>query len=259
MAQETQLELLVYSPLMEDDSENTEGWEKATIDYVQKHKSKVCNQIRGIAKTLRKSTLQTFDVEEIYSEIVMYLYKCDDYNLSKAVERSRSDSIVSLDGYVNTCIKFCVSRYCTQMYKSEKDIVSDHITSDEDGKELSILDTIADTKAGENIEEMMYDLESLCKCSESMRYKYGPDIYMIWFIRLLTLNKPGEGLYKDILSILGITKKELSNIERYTADDELMLTFAKSIHICGVDSAIDIIRPYVYSAQKIEDTIQLYC
>lgn len=248
------IEMLVYCPLMEEGNENVTGWDKETIAYVSEHKGKVYSQIRGIAKSIRKHNLQTTEVEDIYSDILMYLYNCDDYNISKAIERSSTDTIVSLEGYLNTCIRCCVIRHCTTSYKEEKEHVKDTYT-DDDGKELSIFDSIADTKSTEHMDLVMYDLESLCKSYEILRYKYGPDIYMIWYIRLLTILHHNSKLYKDILGILGITRKELLNIEQKAAEDELMTTLAKAVNIAGIENAIRIIRPYVYSANKIDDTI----
>lgn len=251
------IELLVYCPPMEEGNEDVTGWDKETIAYVAAHKSKVYAQIRGIAKNIRKHNLQLSDVEDIYSEVLMYLYNCDDYNISKAVERSSSNNIVSLEGYLNVCIKYCVVRYCTTMYKEEKEIVHE-VISDDDGKELSLLDNIADKTSCDRMDTVMYDLEALCRCCESVRYKYGPDIYLVWYIRLLTLSRNNNELYKDILGILGISKKELGNIEKYASEDELMTTFAKAVDLSGVEEAIKIIRPYVFSAKKIEDTVTMY-
>ena len=247
------IELLVYCPPMEEGNEDVTGWEKETIEYVSSHRSKIYAQIRGIAKSLRKHNLQTTDVEDIYSDILMYLYNCDDYNISKAIERSSTSTIVSLEGYLNSCIRCCVMRHCTTMYKEEGERVRD-IYTDDDGKELSIFDSIADTRSTDHIEVVLYDLESLCKSYEIARYKYGPDIYLIWYIRLLTLST-NNNLYKDILNILGISKKELSNIEKNAAEDELITTFAKAVNLAGVDKAISIIRPYIFSANKIDKTI----
>lgn len=251
------IEMLVYCPPMEEGNENVTGWDKETIAYVAKNKSKVYSQIRGISKGLRKHNLQPTDVDDIYSEVLMYLYSCDDYNLSKAIERSSSDKIVSLEGYLNTCIKYCVVRHCTLMYKDEKEIVHD-VVNDDDGKELSILDNIADSSSKEHMDTMLYDLEALCRSCEAIRYKYGPDIYLVWFVRLLTLGCKNKDLYKDILSILGISKKELSNVERYANDDELLISFAKAVDISGVEESIKIIRPYVFSYRKIENAVHAY-
>lgn len=248
------LEMLVYVPLMEEGNEDVTGWDKETIAYVSKYKSKVYSQIRGIAKSIRKHNLQTTEVEEIYSDILMYLYNCDDYNISKAIERSNTNTIVSLEGYLNTCIRCCVIRHCTSSYKEEKEHIRDTYT-DDDGKELSIFDSIPDSRSAEHMDVVMYDLDSLCKSYETMRYRYGPDIYLVWYIRLLTMAHNSESLYKDVLNILGISRKELLAIEKLAAEDELMTTLAKAVNLAGLEKALNIIKKYVYSAKKIEDTV----
>lgn len=247
------LEAIIYCPLMEEGVDDVTGWDKQTIAYVSKHRHKVYAQIRGIAKNTRRHNLQTSDVEDIYSEVLEYLYSCDDYNISKAVERSSTNTIVTLEGYVNACIKYCVVRHCTSMYKDEKEVIHDTI-HDEDGKELSLLDNIADSKS--DMDYVLYDLEAICRSCESVRYKYGVDIYQLWFVRLLTLSN--DKLYKDMLDILGISRKELVQVEKKAAEDELMTTFTKAISIIGIENAIHVIRPYVYSAPKIEETISTY-
>ena len=250
------LEMLVYCPPLEEDDKDVTGWEKETIAYVSDHKSKVYAQIRGIAKSIRKH-IQTTDVDDIYAEVLMYLYNCDDYNISKAIERSSTNTIVSLEGYLNACIRCCVIRYCTNMYKEDKEIVHDVVREDSD-KELSLLDNIADTKSLDSMDTVLYDLKTLCRTSEPLRYKYGPDIYLVLYIRLLTMEQKAGNLYKDILNILGISKKELTNIERNAAEDELMVTFAKAINLSGVENAIKIIRPYIFSANKIDTTVSAF-
>lgn len=250
------IEMLIYCSPMEESNEDVSGWNKTTVDYVSSHRSKIYSKIRGIAKNLRRHNLQLSDVEDIYEEVLMYLYKSDDYNISKAMERSSTNNIVSLEGYLNVCIKYCVVRYITEMYNEEKSRVPDTIYDDE-GKSLSLFDTIPDTKTMDH-NNLIYDLEALCKSCEILRYKYGPDIYLVWYVRLLTLRSENDRLYKDILSVLGISKRELANIEKYSADDDMLVSLAKAVDVVGVEEAINIIRPYVFSARQIDETISIY-
>lgn len=246
---------LVYSPLKEEDKQLA-GWSKSTIDYVLKHKTRVQNSIRGIAKSLNKM-LQKTDVEDVYMEILDYLYSSDDYNISKAYERSSNvGTIVSLEGYVHSCIKFCVIRYVTNSFSSEKNLVHESI-KDEDGKELSLFDTIPDSSDSQ-YNDFCYQLDTICKAYESQRYQFGPDIFQIWFIRLQTMINNKNDRYKEILSILGISKKDISLIEQKADTDGAMISIAKAVTLIGVDEAVDIIRKYTYSADKIQKVIELF-
>ena len=246
------LEALVYSPLLEEE-QSVVGWSKQTIEYINDNRSKVNQTIRGIAKSISKQPLQTPDVEDIYMEILLYLHKSDDYNLSKAIERSSSGSIVSLEGYINSCIKFCVIRYLTTAYKIDKDVMRENI--DSEGKELSIFDTISDENSSSEFEKIFCDLEQQCKACESIRYKYGPDIYMLWYVRILTMSEGLTDVFRDILNMLGVTKKELVGIEKKSANDEVMTNFAKAISNLGIDRSLRILEQYVYSAPRIKEVI----
>lgn len=251
----SKLSTLVYSPLMEEEKQLA-GWSKSTIDYVLAHKTKVTTVIRGIGKSLNK-ILQKSDIEDIYMEILDYLYTCDDYNISKACERSSNVGvIVSLEGYVHSCVKFCVIRYVTNMFNTEKSLVRDDIKDDE-GKEMSLFDTIPDRKdTGYN--DFGYQLDTICKSFESQRYQYGPDIFQIWFIRLQTMICNKSDRYKDILTILGISKKDIANIEKEADYDGAMVSIAKAITLIGVEEAVKIIRNYTYSADKIQRVVELF-
>jgi len=249
-----ELSQILYSPLKEEDRALT-GWSKSTVDYILTHKTKVCNTIRGIAKGLTK-ILQKADVENIYQEILIYMHTCDDYNISKACERSSTGMIVSLEGYVHSCIKFCVIRYVTKNFDIEKNEVSD-ITKDEDGKELSKFDTIADVR-NHGYEDYCYEIKEICRSYESERYQFGPDIYQIWYVRLLTMVYKKENSYIDILTVLGVSKPDISNVQKASNYDGAMLSIARAISIVGIESALDIIREYTYSADKIQRVVELF-
>lgn len=250
------VEMLIYCPPMEESKECITGWEKETIAFVSANKSKVYNRIRGIAKSLSGRNLQTTDVEDIYSELLVYLYGCDDYNLEKAIERSNSNSIVTLEGYVNICIKYCALRHCTEQHNVEKETVSEHISSD-GNKEMSLFDAVSDQSSLSEMDTVLYDINELCNSSEALRYRYGPDLFLVLYVRLLTMGCKKD-LYLDMLSILGVSRKDLTKLEKRAAEEELMLSIVRAIGIAGVQKSLDAIRPYVFCAEKIEETINKY-
>lgn len=246
------LEVLVYSPLKEE--EKVEGWEKDTIRYINENRQKVAKAIKKYAKSVCKYNVQSADIDDIISEILMYLYRSDDYNITKAIERSNSGSIVSLEGYVNSCIRNCVLRYYTKEYKDGKDIIRESLENDE-GKELSIFDTITDEKSTEDYEYIVYDLKQICEENECNRYKYGVDIYLLWYLRLLSLRENKTNKYNEILNILGISKRDISNMAEETKKDGIMAEFAKAISYYDINEAIDIIEEYIYYPSKLNDIL----
>jgi hypothetical protein len=242
---------------LKEEEKQLTGWSKSTIDYVTANRSRVQQSIRGIAKGYNK-ILQRIDVDDIYSDLLYYLYSCDDYNIEKAYDRSSTPgTIVSIEGYIHCCVKYCVVRYITKVYNEEKDVVRESI-KDEEGKELSLYDTIADNRTENDFSKSSYDLDSICKSYESKRYAFGPDIFQIWFIRLETILNKKQDKYNDILVILGISKREINQVEKGAGKEEIMISIAKAITLIGIEEAINIIREYTYCADKIEEVIELF-
>lgn len=243
---------LIYSPLVEEEQPVT-GWSKATIEFVTNNKTKVINSIRGIGKSLNKQFLQKADIDDIYMEILHYLYTCDDYNVDKAIERSNNTGvIVPLEGYVHSCVKYCVLRYLTDKYKKEKHFINDYVKGRD---ELSIFDTIPDKNKTEM--DSHTDLEDICENIKSKRYAYGVDVYQIWFIRLKTMSINKNDKYQEILDVLNISTKDVSFVEKSDTEG-IMMSIAKAVTLLGVDASLNIIRKYVYSAKNIEKVIEAF-
>lgn len=250
------LEEILYAPLQEETTEQVAGWEKETIAYVLKHESKTKRFIRSIAKGMNKLGLQTQDVDDIYSESLYYLYTCSDYNINKAIERSTTGTPITLEGYVNNCLKYCVLRFLKNKAKNEKDIVPNSSNSDGDDKELSIFDTIADTRATIDVDDFEYDLEDVCRSCEPLRYRFGSDLFLIMYVRLLTIGSKQEK-FKEILEVLGITKYELSQFD-YNSEDSVVLAMTKAISSIDTTEALSVLEEYVFAAKTIKEAILAY-
>lgn len=250
---------IVYTPLFDED-ESKKGWDKQTVEYVVKHKTKIKKSILNQAKSMSK-LLQSADVEDCFTEVLMYLYSASDYDVSIAKERgheSFGNNIISLDGYVHSCVKFVTLRFVRELITKEVNEAPNTVNGEgDDATETSIFDVISDNKHLE-YDNITYDLDKICKYYESDRYKYEVDIFELWFVRLLT-NKYGKKmLYNDILTILGVEKYRLSNLQKQAKFSQAMLDIAKAISVCGTDEALKIIRNYTYSADKIEKVVRLY-
>lgn len=242
---------LVYCPLKEDDKQLT-GWSKSTIEFCTSHKSKVYNSIRGISKSHGKM-LSTCDIDDVYMELLQYLYQTDDYNISKAC--SSSKNIVSLEGYVHSCLKFVTIRFITKMREHESKVIRDTVKESE-GKELSLFDTIADMSESDAPDSFNYNLRSICESYEYIRYHLGPDIFQIWFVMLKTIQCNKKDKYKDILDILGISKKDMLKIKENAMKDSAMLNIAKAVTTSGVDEALEILADFTYCYDKLSKVIE---
>lgn len=258
--EKVKLSTLIYSPLM-DIEENVSGWNKQTVDYALSHKTKVKKTIIHVAATKGK-TLQRSDIDDCFANLMVYLYKVMDYDISIAAERSRdlfNEGAITLEAYVLSCAKYVTIKYVTNKIKRDSKIVENTIRS-LDNEEVSIFDTIADDKDIELdlVNTVAYGLEDICKMYESQRYKYSIDIFELWFIRLLTNKYQKKNVYKDILEVLGIERWKIRELDKNTVHSGIMLDIAKAVSMCELDEAIEILRGYTYSADKIEKVIQLF-
>ena len=246
----------MYNGLMEEES-NT-GWSKDTVRYVMNHSSKIKRQIRSLARGYRKNGLQTADIEDIYTDLVLYLYKSSDYDIEKAESRSKSPTgeIVSIEGYITSCTKCCVMRACKNLGEYDSIRVSDTVKS-EDDNDLSIFDSIYDEKDNINIDHMIYDIKALCKSYEPIRYRFGPDLYLVWFVRLLTANDKEGNTFKNVLEVLGISRREINQLNKFN-DESAMLSLARAINLYGIKKSLKEIRKYVYSANLVEKTVMAH-
>lgn len=238
---------MVYIPFLEDtDSELRKGWDKLTVDYVINNKDKVLKRIKALCS--KYTNLCHMDIEDIYQNLLEYLYKAEDYN------KIISDGIVvPLEGYLNNSIKNAIKRYVT---KRASQVTYSDVVLNED-KELSIYNYIPDDSAELEIEEKtMYNLEDLCSYYEHQRYRYGFDVFMLFYVRLLTLRYNIDDLFDEIAKICIGNKKDLGNID-YNKD-EMFLSIAKAITLCGIDKAISVLEKYVYGKDKIKDLIMQY-
>lgn len=249
------LDILLYSPLLEEQDTSVKGWSKETIAYLTKNKSKVISHIRNVARKLGTDLFQNADIEDIYSEALLYFYGCDDYNISKAIERSSRGTVVTLEAYIYYCLKCCAMRNLDRRRKVDKHTAADTYRN-ESGALLSLLDLIPDKQSEEELEGVLVDLNQQCKMSEHLRYKYGLDIYQMWYVRLLTITEGLEEDYGHIMNILGITKSDISTMKEKSFKDEMMVGFAVAIDRTGIDESISILENYVYAAHHIRKAIE---
>lgn len=241
-------EVLLYYPLIEEDT--TKGWNKDTIEYLSNNRSKVYDMIR---KSMKGHYGNKYDIDDIFGDLVEYMYRAEDYSLERATNHFSSASVIPIEGYINKSVENCVKRYFQKYARYEGQIKRELPYSTEDGKELNILDTVPDNGASEKIDEIVYDIEDVCKSSESYRYVYGVDIYMLWFIRLLLENKESD-IFNHVTSLLDC---EIHKINKKDSG-YLMSSFAKAINTAGTQKSIGVIKQYVYSADKVEEVVKQF-
>lgn len=237
---------IIHSPLIENHDE-LEGWKKDTVEYATQNKGKVYAKIRGIAKNIHGKRLQSWEVDDIYSDVMMYMFKTDDYDTERAIV---GDGIVSFESFISICIKYCVIRYCTNVWNERHNVVSNVVTT-EDG-ELDLLDTVPNRMNMYDEDAIMYDLAKLCESYEPYRYIRGIDIYQIWLIKILIMKYKKDSKYAQLLKILNINNG-MSNSD--IGEDSIMANLAKAINLAGTEKSIEILKNYVFGQESIERAI----
>ena len=160
---------IVYTGLLEE-PESKRGWEKQTVDYAIKHKTKIKAAIRSHGRSMNQ-VLSGDDLEDYYMEVLMYLHNTHDYSISVAVERASGNygnKAISLEGYIFSCVKFVSLRCLTERINKHMNETSS-IIKDEDGEETSIFDTLIADKSDMGFDSVDYDFNRICKYYEPHR------------------------------------------------------------------------------------------
>ena len=240
---------------IEECDSRQEGWDKATIEYVRENRGVVMSVIRGVV--LRggfSKVVKGYDYNDIYDELVLYLYKYDDYDTERAIQsclENGYDSIISLESYITVCIKNCVKRYA----KSRRDYLDkiiNGVINERDGKDLSLLDIIPDKRMAERYESIEFDLDLALKAVECKRYRYGVDIYQLLYISLMynapiVVNDDSMSIDTLLYKVLNIGKKEIYNV---------VSNLLRVLGIGSHDVVLRLLGRYVYGVDMLNSIIK---
>lgn len=221
------------------------AWEKSTIHYTIDNQMKIKNFINKLGK----GRITVHEVEDIYSDFLIYLYNKEDYDPTRV---GANGTNVTLEGYVCYSIKKFVESY---IYRKIKSINNEKVIVIKDD-DLDILDIVGDPRIGEDYEEILYndiELQVLLENIQYKRYMYGLDIFKILFIKLVTLDIDKEDA-EAIFTALGVESKDLQKFyRRITKDPEVM----ELVRVLAIDKdAKRKLEKMVYGANTIKRTIE---
>lgn len=242
---------IVYHKL-QDEEDDVKTWSKSTIFWVtdEKNKRKTMAKIRSMSRN-KGLYLQPIEVDEIFMQLLEYLYAYEDYSIDKAV---RSDNeVVTLEGFINSCLKFCIKRYRSGYFMEKSAVIPDTVRGGDD-EEFSLFDTVADD-SNRKFDESIYVLEDICKQYECERYRYGVDMYMLFFIRLLTIQVNKENRYEEILINLEVPKDLLSVIESKAIMDGPIHSIVKASTLVDIEEAVNTLERFTYSARMLREVV----
>lgn len=212
------------------------SWEKETVKFALRNQSKILSIIRTRLKSL--NLLNKIDHYEVYQEYLIYLMRAEDYD----AEKSKG----MLGDYAVSCLKSVIKRIVSEYHKRSKVIV-DNVIYD-DGEEVSLFDFIP----GDSSMPELLDANEVLRSAEHLRYKYGVDILLIVYLRLLC---DDDSLYRQCVDItLGI--KDLKSLEIKLRNDEEFLNLIKILSEMDKEKAVHTLGRIVYGADYIRETIE---
>lgn len=245
---------IAYSPL-KDEAPSIEGWDKATVTYAVSHKKWVEATIRTACKshTFGRRTLGKAEVEDIYSEVLNYLYRAKDYDLNCAQSQTDEGTFISLRSYVGKLIQAVTKRMLKIDKDNEDNLVRD--VANEDSDELCIIDTCPDLDSVREMESSDLTLREICEGYEYLRYKNQADLFSVWYIRLKTQAAGKADKFSDILEAVGISKRHMDQLSK--SQGNLMRAMALAVTNIEMEEAIAILREYTFAAKILDNAIEL--
>lgn len=238
---------LVYNNIQEEKTEAL-SFEKNTVSYVLNNLEKAKKMIMGISKIYDRNI-----VEEILSDLVMYLAKYSDYDINCAF-KEETGTIVTLESYVASQAKHCCQRYKMEKYKREHNIVSLDSTvkgaenSNSKDNKATLGDFVADLKKDE-IDEICYSIEDNLYELRYIRATYDIDIYLMVYLRLKISD---TDKYNRALEACGYSRKEIIKAEEKLIKQEEIKTLFKCMAITNITHDVTkYIEQYIYCIDAV--------
>ena len=249
----------IFQPLKVDEEQSKCGWDKQTVRYYYTHAQKIKKMIFNNAKMFNRPQLQREDVEDVYQDLGNLLYRSDDYDLDKACDFTGNGDIIPIEVYISSCIKTCVQKFCQHKQGIDKHEQQERVFEDSDGKQSSQFDFVEDTTARHDFFRIDYDLRKLCEQYECYRYKFGCDMFQLIYVRLLLIadgRYQDEKVYDSIMTILGVSKKQLAAVEKRQYQNDIFIQILKAANEIGFKNAVDILEEFVYGARDIKQAVR---
>lgn len=229
-----------YNKFVEPKETSETVWNKFTLQYCVNNIEEVKRQVR--MKALGLSQVQ---VEDIFSNLIVYLAGADDYN------PTRENACRSIENYIGIGINYVVQRYRSELSKEVKHLEKETIIKEEDGSERSVLDNVSDDKALKEMYDKDFELDSSLKNLEEIRYINNFDIFSVLYIRLLS----DDEHYEQNLMAIGIDRKALKEINKQLKKVEELRELVKAITLFGKEETIIKLEKYVHGHKFIREAI----
>lgn len=214
------------------------GWGKLTIHLALEKKARLLGVIN---KELVKYGLAgRIEASEVYQELLLYLAVTKDFDMNKGD---------NLEAYVVTCLKLIIKRAVSAYYKHVNQLVYDTVR--DDGEVVSVIDLVPDAGTMPDC----VNLEDEVKGAEHLRYKYGLDIPLLVYLRLLLDdNEIYRAMVELLLGVKYIT--ELRGLKKKLEQDRAFIAFISALSRVDKKEALKALKGVVHGAESIERALQ---
>lgn len=254
--------------MVEDPQKEILGWSKLIVEYAltTRGKNNIYRTVYSLLSRYGYGRNGKFALEQaqsdIYSNVVENLYKQPDWDPFTVYESTTGEEYTkTIETYVNKYVKQEVSKFLTVQKNDNNMIMPDIIKNDEDGHELSRLDTIADTTVDKEYEAEFSSLADTCENYECERYKFNIDFFLYIYIKLYELELMSMGIeLKDdrdcLYSVMGMDKKEILKLREGLEREGMCGDIITAIHCTGEVESRKIIRNYIYAPDCIDSALE---
>lgn len=244
----------VFNVKLFEDGTDTYGWNKVTIDYCQRNRNRLIRKIKELYRKISRTGefISTYDAEEIYSDMINYFFRNEDYDVDKAVSYSEKDElhIITIDEYVIHIAKYFIKRFQIAVARKMSSEVRSYVkANNKDESEISLIDNIEDKCSTAEFEKPLCDLELICKECEPFRYSDGFDCFAMIYVQLLGRARGKSEEYSGMCKMLMDIEDKVESRKSKTFE------ILKEVSNYSDEEAINIIRKYVYGAEKIDESL----
>lgn len=217
---------------LKEEPPKKEYWEKSTIEYAIGARSGILRMIKAYGR----GRITPSEAEDVFSNLLEYLYKSEDYSLERA--SVNEGNIMDVGAYVKNCLYLCIKRYMTNKYNNRVDL-RDDLTGEEDA-----------SKERDFTEVDYSDLDRHLRALRCKRYKYG-DMYLVLYITCLCDGENRDKIDRA-LKALGI------KVEPSAVKDEEFMQAISSVSFAlekNRERTINLLEGHIYGADSIKDAI----
>ena len=245
---------IIYRDLTKNNWEDDEkAWEKQTLNFILGNKEYVISEIKKIVNWKRYYNV---NVEEIYLDLINYLYKSDDYN----VGYERNGKEITLIDYIKISIIICLKKYVGKK-QEEKNMNRITISMDNEGElGYTLHDYLRDNT--DVLEEVLINLEieeerinGLIAEIKKDRFIYGVDILKFIYIIALTVTdvETRNIIFEEFLDLREEIDKIIDYILKdYNCKQLLIKSLESTNNIDGEKIVIKMIRENISRADEID-------